>query len=392
MEEDPPASSESLDRSIVPNLEPEEHHGFGPWMLVERKKNRKKPNGKLDGLSNQQSKANTAQGVNSEYELTGSRNRLKHSDGKASHSKDNAFNVSTVNCNGSVEFNGSEAQLQGHGPIATTNQVSSNKTLLAKSDPNLFTVQDPSCFSQDKTVGKDKVAVWPKETRSRKEGLAPVDPNPNTRDVKGLQAAPSTAHGSQSNGSKILRETVQGMGHISGQRRKQTVSNGGGSEIAIGKGSKPNRGLGSGHSHQKLEQTSGSAKGGRSYPISAASNRMDPSSASSAGTGHVSHIESDMELDGREAGVGVLGGPNFSSDSKNPEIQFVSQQNVVNGEHEGCAPDHSERGGSMQYESSLHSDCAPILLPGSEHDDQEQTERHSSMEPRAGSLGHEFLQ
>ncbi|GLT59308.1 hypothetical protein SLA2020_321350 [Shorea laevis] len=59
------------------------------------------------------------------------------------------------------------------------------------------------------------------------------------------------------------------------------------------------------------------------------------------------HLESDMELDRGETGLGVLGGTNFASDSVDSGMQLVSQQNVSTGKHESCSFDCSKGGGSM---------------------------------------------
>ncbi|GLT25441.1 hypothetical protein SLA2020_438470 [Shorea laevis] len=392
MEEDSSAPPETSQSNIDPNLDSKEQQGFGPWMLVERKKNRRKPNGKFSDSSNQHGKPSTSHGGNSSSLLTGSRDELKQNHGKAILSKDNTINDPTVTCNGSFATTGPEAHLEENGPSTTDNQVSSNGVALSNTNLDFLMVQDSPRFCQDKAVDKDKISVRPKGVRNKKESLAFVCLDPALRDEKNLQSASSSAVGSLGNGSKILPETVQGVGHLSYQRRKQHSANGDGTVNATDKGSNPHRGLGSRHNREELDQTGSGAEGCRPHFASTTSTRVDPTPSSNTSPRHVPYVESDMDLDRREVGLGVLGGTDFPSDCKDPRSQYVPQQDVVYGKHESCASDHPTGGGSMQYESSLHTNCTPVLLPRSEHDDQEQIGRLNSLEPRVGPLGHEFLQ
>ncbi|GKU94254.1 hypothetical protein SLEP1_g7776 [Rubroshorea leprosula] len=149
MEEDSPNSIKSPDINTGDSPVIEEHQGFGPWMLVERRRNRRKSNGKVDNSTNQQSNPNSFHGGNPSSQLTESRGGSKQCDETTNPSRDKALNGPNVNINGSIVTNGLMAQVQGQGLEPSVKQISPNETSPSHTNSNPIMLQDSHGLPRD---------------------------------------------------------------------------------------------------------------------------------------------------------------------------------------------------------------------------------------------------
>ncbi|GKV53434.1 hypothetical protein SLEP1_g59960, partial [Rubroshorea leprosula] len=362
MEEDSPNCTKPVNEDAKDDTVIEECQGFGPWMLVDRRKNRRKLNGKAPGSGNQQSNLNSSHGGKLSSQLTESRSGSKRRDEMVNTLGNNPINDPTVGTNGSINTNGPLNHSQNQGPNLSANQISSNVTTSSHTNSISFMVQDPHGLPRDNAKGKDISITCSKGTR-KEDKSKKISAGGHPKDVNNLQSSSPSTIGSLGNGSKDLREAVPTVGHLFSQRREQHFANGESIVTASAKGINTGGRLGSRHSSQELDPSGCGSRRSRSHPVSSTPNRMDSTSPSIGSPRHVSHLESDMELDRGETRVGVLGGTTLTSDSVGSGEQLVSQQNVATGKHEDRPLDYSTGGSSMCHESSLHSEDYSVLLP-----------------------------
>ncbi|GLT52453.1 hypothetical protein SLA2020_257940, partial [Shorea laevis] len=155
MEEDSPNFTKSSDTNAGDDPMMEEQQGFGPCMLVERKKNRRKLGGRVFGSMNQQSNPNPSNRGNSSNQLIESQGGSKQCDELANSSANKALNEPNGNINGSIVTNGLMTQFESQGPKLSVKQISSNGTPLSHTNSDPIMLQDSHGLPQDSAKSKD---------------------------------------------------------------------------------------------------------------------------------------------------------------------------------------------------------------------------------------------
>ncbi|GLT60393.1 hypothetical protein SLA2020_331600 [Shorea laevis] len=364
-----------------------EQQSFGPWMLVERKRNRKKHGNKANSNLGVQEKQSKVQGDNSVSQLTKAKNGSKPIGSKSNSMVDRAFNAVAVTQNGSLTNVGSNIQLEHIGPQQKDNQVSSNIIKQSQTDLNHVLVQE-----NPKSTVTNKISLNPKSTRSKMGNKNMVEPIRSINHGKSVQSKSSASYRTLGNGSSLTCEVESGLGHLSYQRRQPDSSYGGSLGDSTGKEPSLSGRMGPRHNSKEMGKSNCGDQRDRSSSPPTSTNRVDSSPTIDPSLGHVSRHSSTMELDGRNCRMGILGVKNLSNDHTSSNEQSFSQQSVDDGKHEDGSLDHHEGRGSMLNEGALQTDPSSVLLPRSQYDGQEANRGLSLVDARTRQMGHELFQ
>ncbi|GLT78262.1 hypothetical protein SLA2020_498020 [Shorea laevis] len=385
MEEDLPEPS--LLPTVVPDEVPTEQQSFGPWMLVERKRNRKKHGNKANSNLGIQEKQSKVQGDNSVSQLTKAKNGSKPTSSKSNDMVDKAFNDIAVTHNGSLTNVGPNIQQEHIGPQQKDNQVSSNIFKQSQIDLNHVLVQE-----NPKSTVTDKISLNSKSTRSKMGNKNMVEPIRSVNHGKSVQSKSSASYRNVGNGSNLTHEAESDLGHLSCQRRQPNSSYGGSLGDSTGKEPSLSGRMGPRHNSKKMGESNCGDQRDRSSSPPTSTNRVDSFPTIDPSPGHVFHHSSAMKLDGRNCRIGLLGGTNLSTDHTGSNELSFSQQSVDDGKHEDGSRDHHEGIGPMLNGSALQSDPSSVLLPRSQYDGQEANRGLSLVDARTGQMGHELFQ
>ncbi|GLT62321.1 hypothetical protein SLA2020_349690 [Shorea laevis] len=379
MDEDQPSAHTGNSSSPVHDSDlsqdPKEQQSFGPWMVVEKKRNRRKTTQKnLQSLSSAE-KQSTHSGVNSTSQLTGPKNG-SNSTGPGINGKiEAALNEKAVDSNGSVEFTKRLDESLGKNQAQVYNQVSPKNHNKAHSD-SLFvdSMQDKS------RARKDKIAAHPKGTRGKTISRTSTEQKKPLNNGQNLQDAISPSAGNSSYGSGNLQHDELRMGHFSGQGGQESSSNEKSSLKTSGKGPQPGGRLGSRHDCTEVVQPDSGGERYRPYSFSPTTTRMDSTSTPNSSSRYVHHNEGSMELDGGNHRLGNMGGSDLPSDHNHSTVQSLSGQDLNDGSNENDPSSYPSGGSAMLNESSVHSNNPAVLLPRGQHVDQGQDGQLVSLE------------
>ncbi|GLT52419.1 hypothetical protein SLA2020_257620 [Shorea laevis] len=352
-------------------LENKDQNSFGPWMVVERKKGRKKLN------------------TSSVSELENNWKERKHVGPKTNGSGAGALNEQTVYQNITRESVQNSNVSSEAGPVQNGPMVSLDVEITAHTDPNSSLLQVKQKGRKDKVSNKDKIAATAKEARGK--NISRTEKKEISHNGQNLQVESSSSDRNVGHGSGVFRDVEPSVGHTVGQRGQQSPPNGEGTVSFTRKGLQYSRRVGSGHNCKEMDQPYCDSKGGGSHTLPSSSDRVGPSSASSPSAGHVHNNECTMELDGGTDGVGHMGGANLTSNHNHPPDLSISEQDLDDGMHEDSPSDCPKGGGSMFHGGSVHSDHTSLLLSKGQHVDQELSDGGRPVDTRTGQMGHELL-
>ncbi|GKU87915.1 hypothetical protein SLEP1_g2242 [Rubroshorea leprosula] len=371
-------------------LENKDQNSFGPWMVVERKKGKKKLNNKNSQLSLQNEKQDSTQRTNSVSELGNHWKERKHVGPKTNGSGAGALNDHTVYQNGTREPVQNSSISSEVGPVRKGSMVSLDVEITAHTDPNSSLVQVKQKGRKDKVSNKDKITSNAKETRGKI--ISRTEQKESSENGQNLQVESPSSDRNVGHGSEVFRDVEPSVGHLAGQRGQQSPPNGEGTVTYTRKGLQSSRRVGSGHNYKEMDQPHCVSKGGRSHSLPSPSDRVGSSFASSPSSGYVHNNECTMELDGGSDGVGHMGGSNLTSNHiHSPELP-IFEQDLDDGMHEDSPPDCPKGGGSMFHGGSVHADHTPFLLSKGEHANQELSDGGRPVDTRTGQMGHELFQ
>ncbi|GKV40168.1 hypothetical protein SLEP1_g47836 [Rubroshorea leprosula] len=308
-----------------------ESQSFGPWMLVERKRSKKKPSTSFKaGQSNismeKQSNHPQANSVSGPSGLrVGSRAHIS----KGSVRVDSALNETTVMPNG---LNPSPHQKNQQCPAPN-------------GGPNIGKAQIPQ---QTQPIHKgdkvqDKISSTPTPTRGKTSFTKnSTNHNKNQTNVKSISSErSSTSNLVLDNGSNNIHHAQPYMGCLFGQQQ-QNPTNGGCSLTDSGKEPNSNRGLVGRGDEDMLAQTDlGKEKCGPYAISSPTSNaRVDPTSATSSGPKFVHSGVGKMDLDDRDGSLGRMVRTDLTEGSFIPSGSPISTPTQDDRMHEDSAFDN----------------------------------------------------
>ncbi|GKU96985.1 hypothetical protein SLEP1_g10165 [Rubroshorea leprosula] len=360
--------------------EPPENQGFGPWMLVERRKNKKKVNN--NHLSHSASR------------LTGTRNGSRVPNSKGNVISDIAINAVTVNSNGSnaaiqlsnsnsKAHNSSSSPLAQDGDVNNTpahrntgqaNQVTMGSIITSPSSngPNVSLQVRPKTIADKATVA-DKISLSPFVARGKVSSFKKSGSQPkisqNVRNHPLTKLAPSC--GTSDHGSNHLHQAKSLVGCTANQQEQSSNPNREGVVISPQQESGVDRGMDIGNDSELLAESHSYNERSRSHSFSSPTNGreystsgtpvsrlMHPSEGCLVTTGGDNEMGRLVRADSSQA-IHVAGRTTLPLSIQDDRMH----EDSASGGHEG---------GSAELYAPVPADCAALLLPRSQHDGPEQ--------------------
>ncbi|GLT32930.1 hypothetical protein SLA2020_075600 [Shorea laevis] len=366
---------------------PGDQNSIGPWMVVDRRKNKKK---NFNGSS--QNSQGTQNCANSVSEVKDNRTEKMQVGPELNGTLENAFNEDTVTNNGTLKQMQKEAMEDGNGQAQGYGQVRKKSISWAQSNLKNSTMQVNQIQRKDKEICKDKISLHKKDTRLKggSKGLTIVQKD--SQDVNNLQHEISPSTRNVGHESDIAKDSESCLGCTVGQGRQLSATNAESVISATRKGLQSSRGMGPTNNSNEVDQPYCASKRGGSYSFSSSTIGLGTANPKSSITRQVHHVQSNMELGDGDCGMEPPGGTDLPPNHNHTVLQRVPEQDINERTHEGCSSHSQEGGSTMLYRGPLHTNSSTILLPGSEYADPQQTNGHCSVESKTGHMGAEFLQ
>ncbi|GKV17362.1 hypothetical protein SLEP1_g27876 [Rubroshorea leprosula] len=360
--------------------EPPENQGFGPWMLVERRKNKKKVNN--NHLSHSASR------------LTGTRNGSRVPNSKGNVISDNAINAATVNSNGSnaaiqLSNSNSKAHNSSSSPLAQdgdvnntpahrntgqTNQVTMGSIITSPSSngPNISLQVHPKTIA-DKATVTDKISLSPFVARGKASSFKKSGSQPkisqNVRNHSLTKSTPST--GTLDHGSNHLHQAKSLVGCTANQQEQSSNPNREGVVTSPQQASGVDRGMDIGNDPELLVESHSYNERSRSHSFSSPTNGRDSSTSGTPVSRLMHPSEGCLVITGGDSEMGRLVRADSSQAihvAGRTTLPLSIQDDRM---HEDSASGGHE-GGSAELYAPVPADCAALLLPRSQHDGSEQ--------------------
>ncbi|GLT63477.1 hypothetical protein SLA2020_360400 [Shorea laevis] len=355
-----------------------DNQGFGPWMLVERRKNKKKQS--------------TTQLNNSVGRLTGSRNGSRNLNSKGNVNSDTTINVVTVATN---------------GPVTASQPLSSNSKGHNISSPPMTEAEGPSHdpthqstthtkqatkrTTTDKFTISDKISPSLPFTRGKSPSKRSTTQTRNSQNVKNSTPARSASpRASSDHGSHHIHQAQPHVGCSFDRQEQQVYLAGRGSSVDFRQKPTTDKGMVARDSSKLLAQAYSCDERSGSHPLSSSPNGCDPTASGAPVSRFMYHSEGSLDITGGDTEMGQLVGTNSSQVVHNAGATPIPMSIQDDRMHEDCAS-YSQEGGITEHSVPIQADCAAVLLPGGQYDGFEQG-RPASVAPRTSQVDDDHLQ